>query len=75
MSIIYTEPSHEEEQVVIRCPVCGGTSLEWGTVTSHVPTWFMAGPTRKIRLFAQQPETRARLCLSCGNVQIFVNPE
>ena len=57
------------------CPVCGGTAFREGKLVGHVPVWLSGEWEQPRRLFAAEPETRARVCTRCGNVQIFIDPE
>lgn len=70
----YDLPGPDERPQVPPCPACGGTAFRWGKLVGHVPIWFTIEPEKPRRLFTSEPETRARLCTRCGNVQFFVEP-
>lgn len=72
---MYDLPDLDDKPPVPPCPACGGTTFRWGKVVGHVPAWFTAEPEKPKRLFAAEPETRARLCTRCGNVQLFIEPD
>ncbi len=65
-------PGQGTSSKALRCPACGGANFRWGKVAGHLSLWFLAEPERK-KIFAAEPETRARLCTRCGNVQFFLN--
>lgn len=52
------------------CVICGGADYEWGHPGSQGGVYFLAGETW-FGFGAGEP-LRARKCLRCGNVQLFV---
>lgn len=72
---IYDLPELGDKPKVRPCPVCGRTTYREGKLTGHVPAWLTGVAEQPIRLFAGEPETRARVCTHCGNVQIFIELE
>jgi hypothetical protein len=52
------------------CPICGGTSYEWGKPGSDGGLYYL--PQGAIYGFGMGEPLAARKCLSCGNLQIFI---
>ena len=71
---MYDLPELGGKPKVKACPICGGTAFREGKLVGHVPVWFTDESGQSGRLFAAEPETRARVCTRCGNVQLFINP-
>ena len=51
------------------CPICASTSYTWGQPGG---TSFTADGVGKLKAMLDSQKWRARLCLGCGNMQVFL---
>ena len=54
------------------CAICGSTNFEWGKLTSNGGVWYAPEADSVSGGIFGGKRLAVRLCLECGNVQIFL---
>ena len=67
----------ETQRLIAPCPMCGNTSVVWGTVaprgsTGQEVVWRPDERPVLHRLLGTGYRVRGRLCDVCGNLQLFI---
>ena len=64
----------ETRRLVPPCIHCNGTTFVWGRLQGEYPLWFYPEDVALHHLMSRggPEQTRARVCSTCGNVQLFL---
>ncbi|MFZ4815810.1 MAG: hypothetical protein ACOYL5_14845 [Phototrophicaceae bacterium] len=66
-------PAYEVDAAHHPCLICGKKTFEWGIISRFTPMTFRRG----FQAFRPDPTlgVKARHCLTCGHIQLFVDDE
>lgn len=56
------------------CPICKGTEFKWGALHAKgtgLKAWIGAKP-KNAYFFSRGPLPEMRVCVKCGNIQLFL---
>lgn len=65
------EETVQARKPVLPCPACGGQTFSWGDIDAHHLSFHREEEGFLARAFGLSHSLPARLCESCGNIQIF----